>query len=409
MSGPTNDHDLTNALNRRAEDFARLGGHDLDLSQVVSRAGEIQRGRRMRASMMMAAVVLAVAVPVGIVALNNNQSSKTPHQLATNSPTPTPTADPGPLGLDGLKLGAVPAIGYQVGSKLYVGKNELPATAESASFPVRIDGGFLLPGANDSVTFLGDDGMTIDQTWSYVGGFAVSPGGNVGAFVEPDGTVIAIQDGGSRYFEVGKAPAVSGDASWTVAAVTGENCSGRSQEPGCTIYLNDQGTSQVVAKIQPHRDSVLVYPQFQRLADVEDQGWAAGITSVSDTGSCSQVVDQVGDPVWKTCDYAFKSFSPNGKFLLAGPAYGDGAGDGSLAVIYPGLKATNPASVILDLKTTDGVAIFQTTWENNSHVLAVVFKGDEWAVVRIGLDGSRELALPVVKGTGDFVSPYTLG
>ena len=89
-NNPVNDRDLTTTLNRRADDFARLGGNDLDLSQVVSRAGEIRRGRRMRASMMMAAVVVAVAVPVGITVIGSD--SNHPHQLPITSNPPNPTA-----------------------------------------------------------------------------------------------------------------------------------------------------------------------------------------------------------------------------------------------------------------------------------------------------------------------------
>jgi len=407
-NNPMNDHDLTNALKQRADDFVRLGGHDMDLAGVLSRAGEIRRGRRMRASIVMAAVALAIAVPVGVVAIgDDNPGNPEPGPAVTSTPTPTPNTDR--ISFDGLKTGKAPATGYRIGDQLYADGQALGHTDSASSFLARINGGFLIGGANDSVGFIADDGSALDKTWPFSGGFAVSPEGNVGAFVEPDGTVIAVQDGGSRQFDLGKAPAVGGEASWIIAAVTGENCSGRSEEPGCTVYLNNNGTDAVIAKIQPNRDPILVYPELQRLADVEDHGWAAGTTSVSDTGSCSAVLDKTDTEIWKTCDYSFGSFSPNGKYLLAGPAYRDGSGDGSLAVIYPALKSSDPASIVVDLKTADGALVYQATWEDSSHVLAVVFKGDEWAVVRIGMDGSRELALPVIQGTGDFISPYTLG
>jgi len=409
-NNPVNDHDLTNTLNQRADDFARLGGHDLDLSQVVSRAGEIRRGRRMRASMMMAAVVVAVAVPVGITVIGSD--SNHPHQLPITSNPPNPTADDSPITLDGLKRGDPPKYGYAktggtlhddaAGTILQVGKpgSDIRAVA-------RINGGWLAEQSDGQggwkVTFVGDDGTPADVSWPIGdGGFAVSPEGNVGAFVEPDGTVVAVQDAGSRHFELGRLTA-SFSPTWGVAAVTGENCSGRSEQTGCTVYANDLGTQQSFYSITDHGKLTLLDRSITRLA-AAGGGLFAGITSTSDSGSCSSVQPtDSGVDLWSTCNYRLLAFSPDGKYLLATQAYGDGLGDTELAVLD-----ARSGKVVLDLRAAEGVTLYSLAWEDSDSVLALAGTGNRFEVIRFALDGNRTLALGPQTGADDTTPPFLI-
>ena len=88
------DNELTSTLAREAERFTTRHGGDVSIEQVMARAGEIRRGRRMRATMVMAAVVLAAAVPVGITVLNPGSDS--------NKPTPAAAPNTDALGLEDL-------------------------------------------------------------------------------------------------------------------------------------------------------------------------------------------------------------------------------------------------------------------------------------------------------------------
>src|SRR5690606_21313117 len=96
MNGPTHtpENELTATLRRQADRYAAAGGTDLGLDQVLSRAGEIRRGRRMRATMVMAAVVVALAVPVGITTLGNDPTKP-------KTPTPAAAPDGSSISLDG--------------------------------------------------------------------------------------------------------------------------------------------------------------------------------------------------------------------------------------------------------------------------------------------------------------------
>lgn len=418
MSGPTNDPinnaDLTSTLNKRADDFARLGGHDLDLARVVSRAGEIQRGRRMRASLVMAAVLVAIAVPVGITVVGNDgRPDTTPSPLVTSSATPTPTEAPTPnsgqIVLDGLTQGDAPATGYYANGTLHIAGAAIPVGKGGEVRSVtRISGGFLLArqapdGSGDlTVGFLGDDGSAgPGKSWPLSGGVAVSADRTVGAFVEPNGTVVVVQDGGSRFFELGRL-AAPGTPAWDVAAVTGENCAGRSEQTGCTVYVNDKSSQQGFYAITDHGKITSLQRTITSLTAARGD-LLAGLTSVSDTGSCSAVTTVDNDTRWSTCDEQLRAFSPDGAHVLGVQAYGDGIGDSRLVV----LDAADGRAFI-DLTVADGVTLRTLSWEDDQHVLALVADGTRFAVIRFGLDGTRELALAAANGVDDLSPPFLI-
>jgi len=413
MNGPRNtpEHDLSTTLQRQADEFARRGGHDLELSAVLSRAGEIQRGRRMRASMMMAAVVLAVAVPVGIVALDNHPTNPNPGPLVTSTPTPTKAQEPNTdrIGVDGLKTGTLPGAGYFEAGTLHYGDAAIPVgKGGDVRGIARLNGGFLvsrqaMDGSGDlTATFYGDDSEAEPgKTWPLSGGFAVSTDGNVGAFVEPNGTVVVVQDAGALDFELGRLSA-PGSPTWEVAAVTGENCSGRSEETGCTVYVNDKSSQQGFYSITDHGKVTSLQRSITSLSAARGD-LLAGITSVSDDGSCSAVTTTDNTSLWSTCEEQLFAFSPDGRHLLGAQAYGDGLGDSQLVV----LDAENGHKT-LDLNVEDGFTIRTAAWEDSDHLLALVSTGNKYAVIRFALNGSRELALAVEDGIDDLSPPFLI-
>ncbi|MGY2873371.1 hypothetical protein ACVW00_000561 [Marmoricola sp. URHA0025 HA25] len=413
MNGPMKssprfpDGELTRHLEQKADQFDRLGGARLDLSQVLDRAGEIKRGRRMRASLVMAAVVLAVAVPTGLVALDRDRTTD------PVTPAHPVQSDDGALTLGDLKTGAPPAHGYaQDGTwQLPVAANGLSGLHGQVIRAAALEGGAMVAmGTGDgdqTAYFIYAEGGTLEQSWPVAGGFAVSPEGNVAAFVEPDGTVMAVQDGGSRYFEVahlaGAASPHGGAGRFSVAAVTGENCSGRSEEVGCTIYVDTTDATHEIWAVAPHQEPVLVKPQLIKLTGLTAAGAAIGQLSSSNDGSCWAALDQGDDQQWKTCTYALKAFSPDGQLVLAGSAQADGAGDTRLAVLD-----ADSGKPVLDLTTAEGASVYDVQWEDASHVVATVSEGNRWAVLRVGMDGRREYAMSPVDGTDPYVSPFVL-
>jgi hypothetical protein len=143
-------------------------------------------------------------------------------------------------------------------------------------------------------------------------------------------------------------------------------------------------------------------PELRSVDDVLGDGIVAGMTSATDDGSCSAVGPVDGPAVWSTCDHQLGSFSPDGEHVSAFPAYFDGPGSSELAVLD-----AETGDVELDLRTSQEAYVAQVAWEDDTHLLAVVGEGPRAAVLRIGLDGSREYAVPPTK-TEPYTSPFVL-
>jgi hypothetical protein len=401
-------NDLNQRLSHEAEQFSRRGGTELEISQVLARAGEIRRGRRMRATLLMAACVLAVAVPTVLVATDHGGAEQ---------PTPAHEVkrDLSPLRLDGLEQGRAPRTGYVVGNAWHAADGTSTDLAASGSVRavVRLGSRFLVE--TDTIegplrvavvptppTFIGQS-----SSWPGEGGLAASQDGDLAAFVQPDGTPVVVQDEGQVSVEL---PTIEDGSGFDAVAVTGTDCKSPSDSV-CAVWVNSSGkapqawvsTPEGASRVRPAPGSPdMAEPSMWVMDDVLGDGEVAGMIDATDSGSCSEVEAAGGTALWSTCDHQFVSFSPDGKHLSAFPAYFDGAGSSQLSV----LDAKDGATV-LDLHTVQDAYVGQLVWEDDTHLLAAVGEGTRAAILRIGLDGSREYAVPPVT-TQPFESPFTL-
>lgn len=406
-------NDLSRTLSRQAERFTERGGAPIELENVLARAGEIRRGRRMRATMVMAAVVLAIAVPVGIQVVGENDPTS-PSDTEQNLAVEPPNGQP--LDIDGLTTGAAPNNGYALDGKLWTSDNApqpLDGNGDIRAL-ARMTGGYLVVGSNPDdgstrIYFRGDDDRTTSSDWTYnYNGVLTSADGGTAIFVDEDNTVMAVESGADRSFELGKLPADDPETppSYQPVGLLGENCSGRTEDPAaCTVFVTDGSVDGRTWLLKPNAEPEEV-ADLAGLRTVAQVGQIRGafMTSFTDDGSCWKVEDIGGGEPWETCRYSLDAFSPDGKFLLAGPAYRSGSGDGSMAILD---AATGKPK--LELTAARDVTIYDARWEDDEHVLATVFRGTTWAVVRIGLNGYREYAVDKVTGDGEFFSPITLG
>jgi hypothetical protein len=400
MNHPTNgsrsfpDGDLAQHLDRRADEFDHRGGSHLELGQVLDRAGEIKRGRRMRATGIMAAVVLAVAVPTALVAARGDDA----HKPVT--PTHHSRTDTSPLTIDGLKTGAAPKTGWFDG-KVWTGPDGTQVQVSGGDDPAAV------ARVGDSLLFAaqGKAGMRVRlvppvgggagavQSWPIDGAIAVSDDGELGAFVRPDGTPVVIRANGT-YYELPQVPRGSG---FDAVAVTGDCADG-----SCAVWVNSHGrdpevwTSTSTGAVNPGG------PETRSVDDVLAGKAVAAMSSATDDGSCSAVMPLDGPPTWSTCDHQLGTFSPDGEHLSAFPAYFDGAGSSELAVLDAATGA-----VRLDLHTGQDAYVGHAVWEDDNHLLAVVGEGARAAVLRIGLDGSREYAVAPT-ASEPYVAPFVL-
>jgi hypothetical protein len=392
------ERDLSTRLAHEADQFFTKGGAPLEIGQVLDRAGEIRRGRRMRATMLMAACLLAVAVPTALLA---TRSHETPVQPAHQA-----KVDSSPLSLHGLDQGAGPVPGYLADHAWHPpqgGAIDLSGLDDPIREVAAFKGGFLVATQTESgdlsANVVQSNGTIVGEARPMEGGFAVSDTGAAAGFAAPDGTAYLVTADGVKTFM--QVPRGTG---FDAVAVSG-TCTGTpdDKEP-CAVWVQSSGRKPASWFVTVNAAST-ARSQYVDLADVRGNGsLAAGTTVVrDDLTTCSAVeTTRTDEPGWTTCGHQMVAFSPHGKHVLAMPD-GDGLGPTGL-VVYDADKGTK----LLDLSVADQGYVRQMVWENDDQVLATVYQQGVWAVVRIGLDGARQYAVPPLTAQDDVEPPFLL-
>lgn len=243
------------------------------------------------------------------------------------------------------------------------------------------------------------DGSPGRRAWRTGHGLAVSPLGNVVAFAGKRGKVWTVDQEGDRVFRFNPVP-VTGTA--RAVTVNGENCKEGEGDPGfgCTIVVNG-----------PHRalytssHGIVDRVPHVRLATTGRGRWLGGISSLDDFGSCS-VMMRSWKVRWKTCENQLADISLDNRHVLGTPAYADGFGPQDLDLL-----STADGSVVrayASARDGSSATYFDEVWEDAEHVLVVTYQDGEWAVVRLGVDGSMEYAVAPRRGSSDTRSPFRL-
>ena len=247
--------------------------------------------------------------------------------------------------------------------------------------------------------WIGADGAPGRREWRTGHGLGVSPRGQAVAFAGRRGKVWSIDQEGDRVLRFDRVP-VRGTAH--AVAVSTENCKEGEGDPGhgCAIVVNG-----------PHRT---FYTSSHGIVDsvphliqaTTGRGrWLGGITSLSDTGSCSAML-RSWRVKWRTCDNQLSDIAPDNRHVLGTPAYADGFGPGALDVL-----ATADGSVAHTFtysRRGHSATYFDEVWEDAEHVLVVTYQAGKWAVVRLGVDGSMEYAVAPRAGSMDTWAPFQL-
>lgn len=127
------------------------------------------------------------------------------------------------------------------------------------------------------------------------------------------------------------------------------------------------------------------------------------MTSISDDGSCSKVFEVDSEAtIWKTCDFSLDVLSPEGSRIIGLPAYQDGLGPTTIAM----LDAAS-GEPVAQWSGGDRATVMGQVWEDEDHLLVIVFQGNQWGIVRLGSDGSMEHAVEPVSGD-DTAAPFRL-
>ena len=403
---------LARELKARSQD---VGGHPIGLDQVRQRARGIVWRRRI-ATGAVAAAVLAVAVPAGLAATGGTDRgigpvghpsptvtnatpspSPSPDQSPAPSPSPSPTFPAGaiPLTTVGAARGADPGIIYLDGSVLHNGSTteQLPAAyLDIASY----HGGWIgltQQGPDYSVVQL-DQNNQVTSTQPSAAGIAVDEAGRTAWFVagapgQPGRLVQGIGSGMGN-----------GESTTLVPAGTPAHPIGYAG-PGLVFDIDGVHPEVFVTDFSGGRPTPVPGALKAGGTSVATNRISV-LTKVTDFGSCWAVVDTAGKPDWSTCDYSLGQFSLDGKYVAAYPAYVDGLGSSSEAILD-----AHTGKPVADFQRPPGSDLYVTdvAWEDDTHLLAIVHENGAWQILRLGTDGSLEAASPAVPG-GETNCPF---
>lgn len=396
-----NTHDdlpggLHGALQRRADGAGwEPGDQPLSLSDVQGRARGIRR-RRVAVSGLAAAVVLAIAVPVGLSAAGSPGA----RSVDPAGPTPSPSRTTETVPDDRATEDVVPPVN-PVGQLL---TTERPDVAEQSlttvtpgsinppdgarPVPVEADYTSVVPlgsgwvalrsDGSDLVVDRVDATGAVDATYAAGdGGLSVSRDGTVVAWADPDGRVLTLVDGGEPQ-EIYRA-----DGTVFVAAIEARGSCAPGTDDGCVVHLNRQ--DRVESLTVTSEGEVAVTPGLAWVNSVDADGRIAGMLKADGVGPCSGVVPAGGQrPSWRTCDYSGLTFSPSGRWVMGVDAQADGAGSSSIAVLN---AATGKVVTSLVNNRRTQAFVAQREWNQSDQVVMTVGQGGGWRTMQLSVTG----------------------
>ncbi|WP_181311927.1 hypothetical protein [Nocardioides campestrisoli] len=427
----TLEQQLQDALHRHADS----GGArtPLDLAGVKGRARRIVRRRRATA-VGLAAAVAAVLVPATLaVAPAFDRGSEAPvAPRPTPAPAPTPEhALPGDTTLDfrDLPSGPAPSIGYldltgEIPVVVERDGNEtlLELQHEPVHHTALADGRYVVLTRDDEgvgYVEVTDSGGTTRQAHRTVQGFAVDDTHTQVAWADPDGEVMVLA---ARVEEPRVLAQVDGATRLTVTDLAGRDCFATpepgGQESGCVVRVGTSGvpgpgflvTGQEVLPVEGTTEEFFRHSDSISLGDPQETSWTtwtAGIRRLGEGTACSEVYGKgpgaaETSVLVETCEHVFATFSPDATSLLAWGT--ENGGYHPTVAVYD--LTTGSVRWQRSATTAEMGQVAYAEWEDEEHLVASVFQGGEWQLVRFDRDGAVErLTEPVA---GDMLEPAYL-
>ena len=388
---------LSNELRQRS---AGVGGHPIGLDDVRDRARSIRR-RRNAVRGVVAAVVLAVAVPVGLSTTDLlGTGQQAPPPAASNGPTPSPSPTgpaptPGPDGsfpltVHGLEQGAPAGLPYVVAKSHELvtpdGTLDLP---EAYSTITPYNGGWLAIGSSQhpGKVIMLDADMNVTHT---------DPAGGSELAVSQDGSHVAyvVRESNNQVMLVDAPTDGTDPVTWLIDVPGRESLDPVGFLDDDTVVYNAPATDQM-GFARAGSEPTPIDGLFRVDDTSEATGLVSGLVSYGNGGGCSGVLDPAtGELRWKSCDYSNLRFSPDGRHVVADASYFDGPGSPTLTILETGSGKVTTDFRPTARKTVVGVS--QAAWEDDDSVLAYVDEGGDQTMVRLGLDGSVERVTDVV-------------
>ena len=395
-----NTDDLTRSLREQAD---RIGGHPIDLESIRGRARSIQRRRR-AGTAVVAAAVLAVAVPLGITVaggLNDRVPQPAPPVEPTIEPAPQQEGGAFLLSPKDAPEGGVPQVPYIV-----LDDNRLSTPDRSFELPEDIvqlaayGDGWIAIQAGD-FGGIGTRVVELDSDFEASGGVLSGPT----LVANADGSRVAwveFEDGTSTLVN---APTDGGTATRTPLESQAETPAepvGFLSDGQVVFTTTDARTFESEFGVATTSGEVTPFRGFNVLESTSEvTGLVAGQTKFLGDGSCSGVTGPVDGTklLWETCDYQLGAFSPDGRYIVGLAAYSDGPGSPSLSI----LDAATGDPVVDYRGPKNGrtyIGVDQVVWEDDDTVLATVSQDADQTIVRAELNGALSRVTPPLPTEG---------
>lgn len=370
------------ALHRRVDPLQHA---PFTVTDVRRRARRIQRRRAVTAGAAVAAV-LAIAVPFGLAATGPAQRSEVPP--VTQPPAPevvSGTVLVDPSSAETLAESPVPLLDVDAPSLISPdGTTDLPGPF-SVLTPY-LDGwvGVAMNEGAGTLRFLGADG-TVEDGGSPTGGLVGKPDGTRVAWSEYTGSawqvVVADPSGSVEPVRTTFPPAPLEHRVEPVGFVSDDEVAVRTFDDSVdtkTYVLNGGEPVEVPGLLQAESASAAT-------------GLVAGLSRLTADGACSGAVNGAGTPVWETCEHSIGAFSPSGTYVVGTDPEADGNGPSTVSVLD---GSTGEEIVTFEValpRRTVGGFWSQMAWEGDDALVVRVFRGEEFDMMRLGLDGTVRL------------------
>jgi WD40 repeat protein len=387
------DDELNRVLHDRADGMSHA---PLAFDDVRGKAVSIRRRRRLASGIGVAAAI-AVIVPTAMMATKSTNSdgslpAVTQPTVATDTADPTPTSTPvmgKPHALDvrDLPTGAPPQVAY------------VDDAAQSNTRAYVVVGTDTVQQVGETVAITRDDGTAFGPFPA--SSLARTADGSAAAWANLKGVVMLWRPGAD-------APVAMGDSGLQGAII--QALTGDCREGGqCAAWvIGGDGSEGVSTSVRVDQDGSVDQADpgstVDLVKDVMQSGLLIGVSQRDDYNSCSSLValDTPGAR-WKTCKHTLDAFSPSGAYVAASDPFHSGNLNGNIA-IYD--AATGKATTYRIASAGDSAYYSYFAWEDDSHLLFAANQDGKWSIVRMGVDGSMEYAVPPAELGDELSNPF---
>ena len=141
------------------------------------------------------------------------------------------------------------------------------------------------------------------------------------------------------------------------------------------------------------------------VADVNSQGRVTGLVSTrtKTKPACWGVFGPGGHRAWQTCHYGLTTFSDDGRRVLGEHSHATRDSIDRFAIF----RHDGSVARAYTFRPGPHRSLTRLTWEDSTHVLGVLRVGRSWSIVRMGVGGRVEYAVPPVAAVNEF-TPFSL-